>query len=365
MPRLLPALLVAGLLSCSTVDNAIWRAELGENIKNIWAGKDRGVNAYAATIDQFTSRGFENGRYAYVAPAYTSNFRVNWSVLGLGRTKTETAEELALVVDRLFYALARDPTGSVRASACTQLGKILARQRPEGERFLVPPPEPEPHSDSKINQVAKDLFDMQTSIEEGNRILQSDVVDRISAMSEQRPTTFRSARQMTRVLCARPIAGVAPGAVRDAANVAIPILVRDCIQISLREIACGRPESGLAPDPDPHVRRHAAKALAAAGSVCAVREIANRLNDAIDPFERDPEVRRDFVNYLGEIGGETAFEACVRLVIDLDSGVRFHAQRALRRMTGIDDIPATVEGWTGWRQSHPGWSAPARESGGE
>ena len=119
MPRLLPALLVAALLSCSTVHNAIWRAELGENIKNIWAGKDRGVNAYAATIDQFTSRGFENGRYAYVAPAYTSNFRVNWSVLGLGRTKTETAEELALVVDRLFYALARDPTGSVRARLAT------------------------------------------------------------------------------------------------------------------------------------------------------------------------------------------------------------------------------------------------------
>ena len=150
--------------------------------------------------------------------------------------------------------------------------------------------------------------------------------------------------------------------IRDASEMIVPPLARDSILIALRDIACGDIETtGSAADPAPMVREHAAEVLARIGSAVARRAAVARLWDPIDPRERDADVRRQLARYLGTVGNPTAFEACVRRLGDVDSGVRYHAYSSLRTMTGAR-VGSTAKAWKSWRKENARWQLPADSS---
>ena len=362
-PFLLLPLLLASLplaAGCSTVDSAITRASWKESFRDLFKGKDRGVFSYATDLAKHTTQVDASGRYQYVAPAYVSNYLVQRTVEKLGATDYEGPDELALVVDRLFHVLARDPTAAVRASAAGQLGALVLRLSPEDAGVVPSPAPPGTHGDARINQIVADLNAINARIAAGERIKETEVVERLLAMSRERPATFLSAQQMVRALAREPIAGAAPGGVTRAAEDVVPGLVRDCIMIALREVVCGARARGHIADPEPLVRTAAARALVQTRSPFAVEAMAQRLKDPVDPEERDPVVRRYMVEYLGWAGGPLAFDTCVQRLSDLDSGVRFYSILALRRMTGTEVEP-TAEAWGRLRAERPEWRLAGAE----
>jgi hypothetical protein len=279
-----------------------------------------------------------------------SQFLVQKSVSGLGGTKWHTTDYLAFAVDRLFYVLKHDPTATVRATAVQSLGRILVRL-PLG----VPPPPAGPRAEQEINTIAQDLAKYAADAKAGKPVTNAQVVDRLRKLEAQRPPTWRSAMQTVRALASSPVVGVAPGPVRDAAEEIGPPLVRDCIVAALREVALGDPvRTELEADESALVRGDAFDVLARVRSPAAIPAARKRLEDPLDPGERDADARAKLCAYLGEVGGADAFEMCIVRLDDVDGDVRYHAYRALMRMTGARVRPSS-EAWRSWQEKRPEW----------
>ena len=284
-------------------------------------------------------------------PAHLSHFYVERSVRGLGGTRVEGSDDLVRVTDWLLYALAYDPTVSVRSRACENLGRVLLRL-PLGAE----PPQPgDAQADQRINVAAQDLLGYAMESNEGREVEPERIVERMRALASEAPPTRQAAMQQVRAFAVEPVFDTGPGAVRDAMDELLPGVARDAILVALRETACGdavRPQFG--PDDSPVVRAAAARVLARSASPVALADAIARLAGPVDPAERDPDVRVRLVEYLGAVGGPAAFEACRGRLDDHEPGVRFHAQRALQRMTGARVRP-TPEAWDAWRARHPEW----------
>ncbi|MHC4341305.1 MAG: HEAT repeat domain-containing protein [Planctomycetota bacterium] len=341
------------LVGCAGVDADIRRAEWREGFMDLVRGKDRGIWNFATTIDKATTKVQADGRYQYIAPAHVSQYLVDRSVRGLGGTRLRNGRYVAAVADRLLHVLNHDPTPTVRATACLQLGRLL---------LLLPVPldtvpAHDPASNDRINEIAYDLASFNERLEQGKTVPEAAVVERLRALSKERPTRFLNAVQMVRILTVRPVSGSVPGPLTALLSEVGPVIVRDCILIALREVACGDPFEEVEADSGAQVRSDALDVLARVGSPIAVTAAATRLQNADDPTERHPDVRRALLIYLGEVGGPRAFDACLLRLDDFDSGVRFHAHRALRKMTGVK-IAGSGEAWRAWREEHPDWERP-------
>jgi hypothetical protein len=276
------------LVGCAGVDADIRRAEWSEGFSDLIRGKDRGLWNFATTIDKATTKVQPDGRYQYVAPAHVSQYLVQRSVRGLGGTRLRNATYVAGVADRLLHVLNHDPTPTVRATACLQLGRLLLRLPVSLD--TVPPHDPA--SNDRINEIAYDLASFNEQLEQGKKLAEAAVVERLRALSRERPTRFLNAIQMVRILTVRPVSGSKPGPLTKLLAEVAPKIVRDCILIALREVACGDPFEEVEPDSGAQVRSDALDVLARVGSPIAVAAAAPRLQDADDPKERHPDVRR-------------------------------------------------------------------------
>jgi len=354
--------LVAVLVcACSGVQGDIKRAAFRESMADIWKGKDRGLWSYNVTILESTSDSRDAlGHYQYVPPAHVSQFQVQRCVRALGGTEIKNAEYLAGATNLLFRVLRQDPTGALRASACYQLGRILLRQELEPGDFQPPAV----GAGDRIHAVAYDLSSLRQKINEGERVAESEVVFLMRTLAKERPPRFNSAAEMVRVLVVSPVAGSAPGAVTKTLELIAPRIVRTCIVVALRDVACGNPDTGALHDPSDLVRADAIDVLTRVRLPFARRAAAARLWDPLDPAERESHVRTALLRYLGEVGGPIAFEAALRRFDDIDSGVRYHAHRALQRMTGAD-VPPEYSDWVIWRRWHPEWQYVESRAAGE
>ncbi len=335
------AILLAG---CAGIESDIERAEISEFFQNFVKGKDRGVNGYSRMITDAVTK-VQGGRYQYVPPAHISNFYVDMAVRGLGGTKLPNSDYLAAAADKLLFVLTYDPTGALRSMACEQLGRLL----------LPLPPGPVPiavdgNADVRINQIADDFLAMAVDVRAGKKVPVSSVVERMRALAAERPKSLLSACQMVRILAAQPISGAVSGPVRETAEEIGPAIVRDAILVALRDSAVGLKDEE--PDESALVRQAAAEVLTRVGSPVAQEGAIARLAGGIDPLERDPDVRCALVAYLGVVGGPGAFESCVERLLDLDLGVRLHAQASLQGMTGARADP-TPEAWRAWAGKSP------------
>lgn len=331
-----PLALLALLAGCAGIEGDIERAEMSEFFENFIKGKDRGVYEYSNTISKSVT-GIQGGRYQYVSPAHISNFYVNWSIRGLGGTKLPNSDYLAAAADKLLFVFTYDPTGALRSTAAEQLGRLLLP--------LPPGPAPLPlegSADTRINQIADDLKKMADEVKAGQKVPVSAVVERMRALSAERPRGLLSACQMVRALATPPIVGAVSGPVRETAEEIGPSIIRDSILVALRDQAVGLREYD--PDESPLVRESAIEVLARVGSPVAQPGAIERLRGGIDPVERDPDVRCALLKYLGVVGGPGAFEACVERLMDLDISVRHAAQASLQKLTGARAEP-TPEAW--------------------
>jgi len=350
--RIAVAALALALAGCAGIEGDIKRAEMREFFLNFVRGKDRGSGYYAHQIAKSTTKP-RGGAYQYVAPAHLSHFYVERSVRGLGGTRIRTSDDLVRVTDWLLYTLAYDPTVSVRSRACENLGRVLLRL-PPGDG---PPVADDLQADQRINVAAQDLLGYALARNEGQRVETAKVVERMEALAAEAPPTRQAAMQQVRAFAVDPVYGVRTGPVREAADRLVPGLTRDAILVALRETACGdplRPQFGA--DSSPLVRASAARVLARSGSPVALEAALWRLRGAVDPAEHDPDVRGRLIEYFAAVGGPRAFDACVQRLDDHDPAVRYHAQRALQRMTGARVRP-TSQSWVEWRTRHPEWGA--------
>jgi hypothetical protein len=320
---------------------------------DLFKGKDRGYPNYRETIERAIQRG-GGGAYQYAPPAHVSNFLVQRSVRGLGCTEVEGSDSLAGIVDLLLEVLHRDPTAAVRATASHQLGRILLTLPEAG----LPPPVA--NVDQKIHQNAMDLFHIQGEMKKGTPILPEPVVGLVRGLGGLTPGHILSAREMMRALAGPPVSPARNAAIVAARDEVVPAAARAAILVALRDVGTGQADGE--PDPSALVRIHATEVLARVGSPVALGPAVERLGDSVDSPERDPDVRRQLVAYLGAVGGPASFEACLQRLDDADSGVRFHAHRALLRMTGADEPPDGAR-WRAWREQHPAWRLPAGTGG--
>jgi len=333
MRRTLLALLLAG---CAGIESDIDRTERHESFMNLFKGKDRGLGEYSKTIEKSITK-LQGGHYQYVPPAHISNWYVDWSVRGIGGTKLPNSDYLAGAADRLLYVMAYDPTGALRSTAAEQLGRLLL-PLPIGSTPLPV----DGNADIRINQIADDLLQMAAGAHEGKKVPVSSVVERMRALSNERPRSLLSALQMVRALATAPIVG-ASGPIRETAEEIGPAIVRDSILVALRDVSVGLPD--MDPDDAPIVRQCAIEVLTRVGSPVAQRGAVARLQGGIDPPEGNPDVRCALVAYLGSVGGPGALDVCIeRLNTDLDVGVRFYAQASLQQLTGARADP-TPEAW--------------------
>ncbi len=342
-------LLAAALIGCAGVEGDLKRAEMREGLRDLVRGRDRGVAGYRQAIVQSTTQSRAMARYQYAPPAHISHWLVQRSVRGLGGTRLNDAQDLAVAVDTLLDVVARDPTAAMRAVACYQLGRILLRLPAPAAGA----PETTPQAEAKIHEIALDLLRLREAAAEGEQVKIGEVVERLQALSRERPQGLRSAREVVRALASRPIAGTASQAIRTESNKLAPPLIRASVISALAEVACGRQGGPDPADESPLVRAHAVEVLTRIAAGDAREVAALRLPDPIDPAERDGDVRRHLTQYLGEVGGEAAFRACVVRLDDSDSGVRYHAQAALVRMTGARVAP-TAAAWNAYRAAGAG-----------
>lgn len=343
-------LLLAG---CTGIEGDIKRAEMKEAFLDLTRGKDRGVGYYTETFGAAKTE-IVGGRYQYQPPAHISHFLIARSVRGLGGTRIRTSDDLALVTDWLLFALAFDPTLSVRSAAAEELGRVLLRLPMTG----LPPAPSDALTDQRIHTAAQDLHRYGQEVRAGKKVTHDQVVERMEALAKESPPTLQAAQQAVRAFAIFPVRGATSQKIRDASERLVPGLVRAAILVALREVACGDP---LRPhreaDPAAVVREAAAKVLATTQSPVALRAAAMRLEDAVDPAERDADVRRQLVRYLGRIPrSPQAFRICLVRLEDVDSGVRYRAQQALQRMTGAL-VGADPDAWRAWRDDHPEWQA--------
>jgi len=348
-------LLLAG---CAGIEGDIKRAEMKETFLDLTRGKDRGVGYYTETISGAKTE-IIGDRYQYQPPAHISHFLIDRSVRGLGGTEIRNSDDLALVVDWLLFALAFDPTLSVRSAAAEQLGRVILRL-PMTE---LPPAPSDALADQRIHEAAQDLHRYGLDVQAGKQVTHDQVVERMEVLARESPPTRQAAQQAVRAFAIFPVRGAASKKIRAASERLVPGLVRAAILVSLSEIACGDPlRPHWEPDPAPVVRAAAAGVLATTQSAIALDAAAARLADAIDPAERDADVRRQLVRYLGRVPhAPRAFATCLVRLDDVDSGVRYRAQEALQRMTGAR-VGADSAAWRAWRDDHPEWQAAEGKS---
>lgn len=341
-------LLLAG---CAGIEGDIKRAEMKETFLNITRGKDRGVGYYTETINGAKTE-IVSGRYQYQPPAHISHFLIDRSVRGLGGTRIDSSDDLALVADWLLFALAFDPTLSVRSAAAEQLGRVLLRL----PMTDLPPAPSDALADQRIHTAAQDLHRYGQDVQAGKPVTHAQVVERMEALAKESPPTRQAAQQAVRAFAIFPVRGATSKKIRSASERLVPGLVRAAILVSLREVACGDPlRPHREPDPAPFVRAAAAEVLASTQSPVALDAATVRLRDAIDPPERDADVRRRLVLYLGRIpNSPRAFATCLVRLEDVDSGVRYRAQEALQQMTAAR-VGADPAAWRAWRDDHPEW----------
>jgi hypothetical protein len=339
--------LLALVCACSGPEKDIYFASIGEDLKDLLYGEDRGLYAYRNEIDTYITN--LGGPYNYKGKAWMGQWRVIRACYGLGGTKTRNAEQLALAVDKLMHVARNDPTGAGRSTACLQLGRILMR-------LPVDPDDPvrgDPDDAEKINAIVKDLWIIKDQFESGKPVREKDVAKLLGQLGATRPPSLRSAVQLVRACSLPPVSGVAPGPVFDAREKLVPRLVRDSILVLLREQACGDPLQPEPPDPSRIVRSDAIEVLIRVRSPVAADIAATRIDDDIDPPELVNDVRRQLLRYLGYCPSRKAFDTCVLWLIDpRDRSVRYQAQRSLVRMTGTD-VEATPEAWRAWIDANP------------
>ena len=346
--RFLLFLVLSLCASCNSIRRDIWLASIGDDLMDVVHGGDRGLWSYRAKIREATTE--RSGPYLYRAPAHVNQYRVNRAVHGLGGTRTENAEQLAQVFDVLFQVARNDPTPLVRSSACRQIGRVLARLSIDPHDRI----DPDPTAEAKIHTLVSDLFTLQVKISKGVRVANSDVLQLMKLLKEQRPPRLHTAIELVRALSLPPIARTAPGSIRDFREKIVPGMVRDAGLVVLREIACGHPLTRTRPDRSPTVRSAAARVLAGLRSAVARDSAIARLNHELDPPERDATVRVDLVQYLAAIGGPEAFDACLLRMEDTDLSVRYHVNVAMQTITGLR-TPRTRKQWEAWRAKRPRW----------
>jgi len=351
MPRLTALFALILIAACTKVDTDVKRAKMSADFKDIFVGRDRGYFGYREMIEQATVRSPRASRYQYNEPAWVSNYIVTRAVRGLGGTVWPNADYLAGSVDRLMYVMHYDPTPIVRATACSQLGRIA-------QRIGVPVADPYLFvelADEKIQQVSQDLFKIQQRVDKGERIKESLVIERLDTFETLYPTRMLLAIQMMRALSSSPVVQAAPGPLRDTTERVIPAIARRTISIALAQLACGnvyRPR--VSADESAEVRGRAVEVLNALNDPVARDFAVARLWDQDYPAERDEMVRMRLLEYLGNVGGPGAFEAALRQLDSDFPSIRFHAQAALLHMTGAKVEPS-IAGWRGWRAKHPEW----------
>ena len=342
--------------ACKAVDPAIRNYEFQQNWVRLVMGPDRGLKHYVDMVNDNVERSPHTRWYRYKGKPQLANYKVRVSVQGLASTDVQRFDALAAAVDYLFFVLAQDPIGANRAEAARGLGKVLLRLPLSGDPGEDIPTDP--NAGRKINTIARDLLRIERERTEGKRIKAAAVVERLFTMSKLRPVDFGSARQMVRALASRPIA-LSAGSVRKAGNRLTPHMLRRSILVALRDVTCGDPDlPDQGPDHSPFVRIEGALVLARIVSPVALEAAAQRLEDPFDPAERNPDVRGHLLNYFGKLGGPRAFEVCLRRMGDVRIGVRFHAYRALVRMTGATVPPQEVP-WREWREANPAWQESA------
>jgi HEAT repeat protein len=309
------------------------------------------VGYYTETINAAKTE-IVGGRYQYQPPAHISHFLIAKSVRGLGGTRINSSDDLALVADWLLFSLAFDPTLSVRSAAAEELGRVLLRL----PMTDLPPAPSDALADQRIHTAAQDLHRYGQDVQAGKQVTHDQVVERMEALAKESPPTRQAAQQAVRAFAIFPVRGATSKKIRTASERLVPGLVRAAILVSLREVACGDPlRPHREPDPAAVVRAAAAEVLASTQSPVALRAAAVRLNDAIDPVERDADVRRQLVRYLGRVPhAPLAFRVCLLRLEDVDSGVRYRAQEALQQMTGAR-VGADPAAWRAWRDDHPEW----------
>ncbi|MHC4959560.1 MAG: HEAT repeat domain-containing protein [Planctomycetota bacterium] len=346
--------LLALVCACSGPEKDIYFASIGEDLKDLLYGEDRGLRSYRAEIDaHITSLG---GPYGYKGKAWMSQWRVIRACYGLGGTKTRNAEQLALAVDKLMHVARNDPTAAARSAACLQLGRIVMRL-PVNTRDAV---KTDADDAEKINAIVKDLWIIKDQFEAGKPVREKDVTSLLEGLGATRPPALRSAVQVVRACSLPPVSGVAPGPVFELREKVVPGLVRDSILVLLREQACGDPLQPAPPDPSRIVRYDAMEVLIRVRSPVAADLAATRIDDDIDPPELVNDVRRQLLRYLGYCPSRQSFDTCVLWLIDpRDRSVRYQAQRSLVRMTGAD-VEGTPEAWRAWIDAHPDFFKPEK-----
>ncbi len=338
--------------ACKAVDPAIRNYEFQQNWIKLVMGPDRGLKHYVDMVNDSVERSPHTRWYRYKGKPQFANYKVRVSVRGLASTDVQRPDALAAVVDYLLFVLAQDPIGANRAEAARGLGKVLLRLPLPGYAGEDVPTDPD--AGRKINTIARDLLRIEKERTEGKRIKAATVVERLLTMSKLRPVDFGSARQMVRAIASRPISRSA-GSVRKAADRLTPRMLRRSILVALRDVTCGDPDlDEQGPDESVFVRVDGALVLARIASPVALGAALERLGDPYDPAERNPDVRGHLLDYLGKVGGPRAFEVCLRRMGDVRYGVRFHAYRALVRMTGAMVPPEPVP-WRKWREANPAW----------
>ena len=326
--------------ACKAVDPAIRNYEFQQSWVKLVMGPDRGLKHYVDMFNESVESSPHTRWYRYKGKPQLASYKVRVLTRGVASTDVQRPDALAAAGDYLLRVLAQDPIGANRAEA--------ARGDP-GEDVPT-----DPDAGRKINTIANDLRRIEKQRTEGKRIKAATVVERLLTMSKQRPVDFGSARQMVRAVASRPISRSA-GSVRKAADRLTPRMLRRSILVALRDVTCGDPDlDEQGPDESVFVRVEGALVLASIASPVARGAALERLGDPYDPAERNPDVRGHLLDYLGKVGGPRAFEVCLRRMGDVRYGVRFHAYRALVRMTGARVAPEPVP-WRKWREANPAW----------
>ncbi len=347
--------ILVGAGGCAGIEGDIRRAEMREFFQNIYKGKDRGSSEYLRTIRDHSTKP-AGRRYQHRAPAHISQFLIERAVRGLGSTRFQGPDDMAVATDQIVYVLAYDPAASTRSLAAAHLGRLYLRL-PEA---ALPPVAEDGRADQQINIACQDLFNYAQKLRKGKRVTNRQIVDRLDALRKQQPPTLISAQQMIRALASRPVARAAPGPLRTWTKKIAPGLLRIGILVALREVAFGdpiRPE--FPPDPSPLVRAAAIESLTRIRWRDALSAAAARLSDPYDAPETSPDVQVKAMAYFGAVGGPRAFELAIVGFDDKDANVRYQALRALQDMTGTRVEP-TVAAWRAWQADHAEWRvAPA------
>ena len=320
----------------------------------------RSVAGHVLAIDRSIVPGSKGQPYGYRGKIQVAHHRVLRSVRGLGAARISTHTELTNAVDALIFVAAHDPTALIRATACGELGRVAARLPPVEQEDAAHDPRVAPAS----NLIAGSLQRFQRRMEAGESVPAATVTARLRALAKLRPADNLSARRMLRAVASRPVAG-STGEIAEEARRLVPGIVRRCVLVFLGTVAAGDPvQPGIAPDPSPDVRADAFAALWRLASPVARRGALRRLGDPIDPPERDPDVRRAILRYLSRFRDPEVFDACLTCLDDLDLSVRYAAQEALCRISGVYRARSAAD-WRAWRKKHREWQVdPGTESAG-